>query len=111
MGDRYANKGFSGKIRGATFKWAEGFQLLDSLLFSNLPQIFSQRLCELCVKSFFPSFSSPKKCIIMHFSPKFVRNMHYNALFHRSYPVHAPKIQSTRAFVFPPPCSIVDVAP
>ena len=46
------------------------------------PQIFSLRLCELCVKrSFlsFPSFSASKKCIIMHFSTFPPRKLHYNA--------------------------------
>jgi hypothetical protein len=48
--------------------------------------IVSGFLCELCVSAFnylifSPLFSNPKKCIIMHFSPKSVPNMHYNALF------------------------------
>jgi hypothetical protein len=53
------------------------------LLFSDLPQIFSPRLCELCVKGIFLFFFLPKNCTIMHFFPKSALNMHYSALFNR----------------------------
>ena len=45
--------------------------------------VFLRALCVSALRAFlvFRVFLPPKKCIIMHFWPKFVRNMHHNALF------------------------------
>ncbi len=71
-----------------------------AILFLRLPLIFSQRLCVSAFRCF-PSFSTLKNCIIMHFSPKSAPNMHYNALF---LPLSAhPCLPNSRLVRTPPP--------
>src|SRR5580704_5356456 len=89
-----------------------GFSLIDAFLLSDLPQIFSQSRpfgTLLPIPKFrdsglrlvlFSSFSYPKKCIIMHFSPKSAPNMHYNALFNLSIPAASPNSRPTKLALY-----------
>ncbi len=87
-----ANKGLSEKqIRKARpyasrcFCWEDTFKLGGGV-WSAVFSASSQRTRRLCVERsrLFRLFLNPKKCTIMHFSPKIASNMHYNALFQRT---------------------------